>query len=230
MDKKEYEQFFKDVAMKAEELVSTDKVLMQNMRNALKEFGAQEAKSCQYMKKLYDKAKKEGENFKVSSGMQIPDKYKSPMRAMFSKHEYVKDGYGQKCIGAYLPNLDNNPKERQRRNYIALAIIHDNMLPEAEGVNNDILPSELAGHIWKLFSPYQVFDNDDQPWYGDKKPFLEVAMMSIQGEVAKKPAKPEQNTTPAKRWGIIIWCKGLVRELYGLTIERITKAYLDKYG
>ncbi len=31
---------------------------------------------------------------------------------------------------------------------------------------------------------------------------------------------------PAKHWKIIAWAK----ELYGLAIERITKAYLDKYG
>lgn len=197
MDKKGYEKFFKDVAMRIEELIRTDKVLMQNMRSALKEFGAQEAQSCQYMKKLYDKAKKEGENFKVSSGMQIPDKYKSPMRAMLSKHKYIKDGYGQKCIGAYMPNLDDNPKERQRRNYVALAIIHDNMLPETEKVNYDILPFELAGRIWEFFSPYQVFDNDDQPWYGDKKPFLESAIMSIQINVAGKP-ETGGSATPAK--------------------------------
>ena len=159
----------------------------------MKEFGAQETKHLQYMKKLYDKAKNAGENFTVSSDMQIPDKYKSPMHVMLSKHEYVKDGYGQKCICAHLPNLDNS-MEWQRRIYIALAIIHDNMLPEAKRINNDILPSELAGHIWKLFSPYQVFDNDDRPWYGDKKPFLEVAMMSIQEEVAKQQTEGEQPT------------------------------------
>jgi len=41
-----------------------------------------------------------------------------------------------------------------------------------------------------------------------------------------KPVEIKQNATPAKHWKIIAWAK----ELYGLTIERITKAYLDKYG
>lgn len=224
MDKKKYEQFFKDVAMKVEKLVSKEKLLMQNMRNALKEFGAQEAESCRYMRKLRDKAKNEGKNFTVSSDMQIPDKYKSPIRAMLSKHKYIKEGYGQKCIGAHLPNLDNNPKERQQRNYVAIAIIHDNMLPEAERVNNDILPSELAGRIWKLFSPYQVFDSDDRPWYGDKKPFLEVAMMSIQGEFAPKPAETEHNNDPSigSRIGAWLW------KLYEKSLKVIVDAILER--
>jgi len=41
-----------------------------------------------------------------------------------------------------------------------------------------------------------------------------------------KPEETKQNVTPAKHWKIIAWAK----ELYGMTIERITKAYLDKYG
>ncbi len=36
----------------------------------------------------------------------------------------------------------------------------------------------------------------------------------------------EQNAAPVKHWRIIAWFK----ELYGLTIERIAKAFLDKYG
>lgn len=40
----------------------------------------------------------------------------------------------------------------------------------------------------------------------------------------------EQKPTPTKRRGIRACLKGLPKELYGLTIERITKAYLDKYG
>jgi len=179
---KTYEEVFLEVARDIHSLVfgdNRDEILLQRIRNALRDFAVQEKKHCDYMK---------GQSV-VSSDMLIPDKYKSPMRAMFSKHKYVKDGYGQKCIGAHLPNLDDNPKERQRRNYVSLAIIHDNMLPEAERINNDILPSELAGHIWELFSPYQVFDNDYRPWYGDKKSFLEVAMMSIQREVANKSAE-----------------------------------------
>ncbi len=40
----------------------------------------------------------------------------------------------------------------------------------------------------------------------------------------------EQKTAPAKRRGIRARLKGLAKELYGLTIERVTKAYLDKYG
>ena len=46
----------------------------------------------------------------------------------------------------------------------------------------------------------------------------------------KPPAETKNDITPAKRRGVLTWVKGLVRELYGLTIERITKAYLDKYG
>jgi len=37
-------------------------------------------------------------------------------------------------------------------------------------------------------------------------------------------------TIPAERKTTRAWLKGVVKELYGLTIERITKAYLDKYG
>lgn len=221
MTKKEYEQFFKDVAMKVEELVSTNNVLMQNMGNALREFGEQDAKYRQYMKKLYDKAKNKGE--KVSRGMQIPDKYKSPMRAMFPKHKYVKDGYGQKYIGSYLPNLDNNPKEQLRRIYVALAIIHDNLLPESKRINNDILPSKLAGHIWKLFSPYYVFNDDGQPWYGDKKPFLKIAMMSIQGEVDKTPAKTEQEEIVEVKpgvFGITVNIKEIVKRIWKRVCSR----------
>jgi len=45
-----------------------------------------------------------------------------------------------------------------------------------------------------------------------------------------KSSETEQNATLGK-WRRIKTCvKGLAKELYGLTIERITKAYLDKYG
>ena len=50
------------------------------------------------------------------------------------------------------------------------------------------------------------------------------------GNQAKKPAEIKQDIAPAKRRGARKWIKRLGRELYGLTIERITKAYLDKYG
>jgi hypothetical protein len=46
------------------------------------------------------------------------------------------------------------------------------------------------------------------------------------GNGKPKPEETKQNVTPAKHWKIIAWAK----ELCGLAIERITKAYLDKYG
>ncbi|MGD1042160.1 MAG: hypothetical protein ABR913_03740 [Sedimentisphaerales bacterium] len=60
---------------------------------------------------------------------------------------------------------------------------------------------------------------------------LEAAMSCLGTQPAKEtvqddPAETKQNVTPAKHWKITAWAK----ELYGMTIERITKAYLDKYG
>jgi hypothetical protein len=44
----------------------------------------------------------------------------------------------------------------------------------------------------------------------------------------KKPAEKEEDATPDKHRGIRAWV--WLKELYGLTIERLFKAYLDKYG
>ncbi len=61
-------------------------------------------------------------------------------------------------------------------------------------------------------------------------------LLKAEYKSGKKPAEIERDITPAKRWWIRgwlwirAWFKGLGKELYGLTIERITKAYLDKYG
>ena len=57
-----------------------------------------------------------------------------------------------------------------------------------------------------------------------------IAQKGSQDLTSKEPAEAEQNIAPAKRRGIRAWFKGLAKELYGLTIERVTKAYLDKYG
>ena len=57
--------------------------------------------------------------------------------------------------------------------------------------------------------------------------FIEQAVERVK---AQKPAETERDTAPTKRRGVWTWVKVLGRELYGLTIERITKAYLDKYG
>jgi len=47
---------------------------------------------------------------------------------------------------------------------------------------------------------------------------------------SEKPPEKEPDITSTKRPGVLNRSKGFVRELYGLTIERITKAWLDKYG
>jgi hypothetical protein len=47
-----------------------------------------------------------------------------------------------------------------------------------------------------------------------------------QQSLPEKPVEAGQNAASVKHWKIIAWAK----EFYGLTIERITKAYLDKYG
>jgi len=59
---------------------------------------------------------------------------------------------------------------------------------------------------------------------------LQRIKAKLEYEQASKPAESEQNAIPAKRWRIWTKFKGLAKELYGLSIERITKAYLDKYG
>jgi hypothetical protein len=46
----------------------------------------------------------------------------------------------------------------------------------------------------------------------------------------KRPAETEQKAALGKKRGVINWLKGLDKELYGLTTERITNAYLDKYS
>jgi len=46
----------------------------------------------------------------------------------------------------------------------------------------------------------------------------------------KKPAEKEPEIPPTKWRRIWTWVKGMPREIYGITIERITKAWLDKYG
>ena len=56
------------------------------------------------------------------------------------------------------------------------------------------------------------------------------ARLEYNQEQSPDTTETEQKPTPAKRRGIRACLKGLAKELYGLTIERITKAYLDKYG
>ncbi len=67
-----------------------------------------------------------------------------------------------------------------------------------------------------------------QPDYDVSK--LRQWAINAQIILSEKRAETEQDTTPAKRRGIWNRVRGFFRELYGLTIERITKAFLDKYG
>ncbi len=75
-------------------------------------------------------------------------------------------------------------------------------------------------------------------WKGDKKArhqlakasedtCLYLASKAVRNE---QPAETEQSAALNEWRKVINWLKGLAKELYGLTIERITKAYLDKYG
>jgi len=85
-----------------------------------------------------------------------------------------------------------------------------------------------------------LFGVDANGWFGgESKESLVDTVVATLKEISqaartdltpKKPAEADQKATPAKRGKIITWIKGLAKEFYGLTIERITKAYLDKYG
>jgi len=91
------------------------------------------------------------------------------------------------------------------------------------------LKNRICQEIWETVTR----DRSSLNTIKDMQTTIQTSFQAVRQDVQlvkKEPAEPEQKTTPAKRRGIIIWCKGLVRELYGLTIERITKAYLDKYG
>ena len=55
------------------------------------------------------------------------------------------------------------------------------------------------------------------------------AKLALQ-QVLQKPTETEQISTPPKRGRIWNRLMGPVKEYYGLTVERVTKAFLDKYG
>lgn len=60
--------------------------------------------------------------------------------------------------------------------------------------------------------------------------FQQIAQSAREELAAEEPPETKPAITPTKRTGVWNRFKGFVRELYGLTIERITKAWLDKYG
>lgn len=93
----------------------------------------------------------------------------------------------------------------------------------------------VVDEFYDWFQPRGLFTKED--W----KPYMKLLrrwervvarfdMCMNSGNQEEKPAETKQDIAPAKYRGAWNRFKGLVRELYGLTIERITKAWLDKYG
>jgi len=81
------------------------------------------------------------------------------------------------------------------------------------------------------FIEHAEFSRCLDPIIHDLKRIKRIREKELEADLATtKQVETKQNATPTKHWKIIAWFKGLSKELYGLTIERITKAYLDKYG
>ena len=100
------------------------------------------------------------------------------------------------------------------------------MKKELEVINRAVGSLNMSHIKSSLIQRCNVPDPTNLTW-GEILAHLEVYLHS---QKAENPAEPEQNIAPTKRRGIRARLKGLAKELYGLTIERVTKAYLDKYG
>jgi len=176
-------------------------------RQHLQSFADEENKHIDWMKKQRQKCLKKGMAFEVSSDMEVPTEYRSPGSILI--------------INPATKNLPEPKKkeEEYRRYYIILSSIHDNKLPEIERIDNGIFPEQTSYLIWNSLNEF--YDTEH------RRVFIEQALERVK---AQKPAETEQDITPAKCRGSWNRVKGFGKEIYGLTIERITKAYLDKYG
>lgn len=101
---------------------------------------------------------------------------------------------------------------------------------ELDLINHAVGSEELRAIKAFLMQNCSVHDTKNLTW-SDILAHLEVYLHSKKETTQKtEPAETGRDITTDKRRGIKAWFKGSAKELYGLTIERITKAYLDKYG
>ncbi len=84
---------------------------------------------------------------------------------------------------------------------------------------------DLENGIHNFKSASETFHKTILAIHSEALLYVETKAKQTEGE---QPTETGQDTTPAKRKGIraLVWLK----ELYGLTIERVIKACLDKYG
>ncbi len=133
-----------------------------------------------------------------------------------------------------IPAVPREPKEPDHSEnlvceYAMLSVIHDcsRKKPQSQKLtNND--DSGWVERLWRSISWYNSIADVNS--YEDRTANIKNALENVKTDLPEKPAETGQKPTPAKRLGIRACLKGLPKELYGLTIERITKAYLDKYG
>lgn len=146
--------------------------------------------------------------------------------------------YGKDPEYELLPLEVKERKYSLREMYVVLAAIHDSCFPEADPIypwqNLDVQETVGTKYFGIMgFAPGQLKPCDERTleiFLDSVKKDLPIKIGPVGTEPDKKPAEKEQGIAPAKRRTIWTRVKGMPREIYGITIERITKAWLDKYG
>ena len=170
-------------------------------RQHLQSFADEENKHIDWMRKEKEKCFNKGMAFEVSSDMEVPPEYKSPVSILI--------------INPATKNLPEpkNKVEEYRRYYIILSSIHDNKLPEVERIDNGILPEQTTYQIW--ISLDEFYDNKH------RRVFIEQALERVK---AQKPAETrlgQQAETPSE----IELMEQFAEELKSLaSIERCPKS------
>jgi hypothetical protein len=113
--------------------------------------------------------------------------------------------------------------------YVRLIVIHDRLAEmrsvttfcfSDDRIENGTDEQEVARNVWDKFK--RVYDKRIQQIEAEK---IKAALVAVKADLVNlKPAETEQETTPAKYWGIGDW----LWKLYEKTLKIIVDAVLEK--
>ncbi len=233
MDEQEHRDFLLEAAKKVSTWI-INKEIMKHFKKQAKAFydDYQEwyIENDQYLKKigLRNKETKEACKKRMSK---IPSPRPCPLDLLTIPDHHTDPHIlhlTELCVPQEKPEQKFSSDEIMKADYVFLTVLHDKALKDTRHfnpINTDIWPQdeEWAEYLW------QRMIDERSGW---KPEFLlnelNTALENVKTNLADNYPETEQDTTPDKHRGIRAWV--WLKELYGLTTERVTKAWLDKYG
>jgi len=176
--------------------------------------------------------------------IEIPSEGKTKLKKFwrpplpFDPDAWIMHHYGSSFHNSIVivatPTVPKEPKEPDNAEnliceYIVLAVIHDNVPtnPQCQKVCSSC-DNEWAEKLWGSIHWYKSIEDGNS--YEERTANIKNALENVKAHLAREPAQTEQHIPPSKLRSAWTRVKGFAKEIYGLTIERITKAWLDKYG